>query len=80
MKDQGLEIWFERVFWSYMPCHWKGWGVLALVSGSVIFLNLIVVPMLSPSHGFTDDVIGVASIGLAITILTTIAKSHSRSA
>jgi hypothetical protein len=25
------EIWFEKVAWSYMPCHWKGFGVLAAV-------------------------------------------------
>lgn len=23
-NDQGREIWFERVMWSYMPAHWKG--------------------------------------------------------
>jgi hypothetical protein len=25
------EIWFEKVAWSYMPCHWKGFGVMAAV-------------------------------------------------
>jgi len=23
-NDQGREIWFERVMWSYVPAHWKG--------------------------------------------------------
>jgi hypothetical protein len=22
------EIWFDKILWSYMPCHWKGWAVL----------------------------------------------------
>ena len=24
LNDQGREVWFERVMWSYMPAHWKG--------------------------------------------------------
>ena len=27
MEDQ--KIWFERWWWSYMPCHWKGWALIA---------------------------------------------------
>lgn len=23
------EIWFDKILWSYMPCHWKGWAVIA---------------------------------------------------
>ena len=23
-NDQGREVWFQRVLWSYMPAHWKG--------------------------------------------------------
>jgi len=22
------EIWFHKVLWSYIPCHWKGWAVI----------------------------------------------------
>ena len=22
------EIWFEKILWSYIPCHRKGWAVL----------------------------------------------------
>lgn len=25
---QGREVWFEKIFGSYMPCHWKGWAVI----------------------------------------------------
>ena len=28
------EIWFEKVLWSYMPCHWKGWAALV---GIIVF-------------------------------------------
>ena len=27
---EGREIWFERWLWSYMPCHWKGWALIAV--------------------------------------------------
>lgn len=25
------EIWFQKVAWGYMPCHWKGVAVMAAV-------------------------------------------------
>jgi hypothetical protein len=25
------EIWFHKVLWSYIPCHWKGFAVMAAV-------------------------------------------------
>jgi hypothetical protein len=31
LNGSGREIWFERVLWSYMPCHWKGVAVMAVV-------------------------------------------------
>ena len=30
------EIWFEKVLWSYMPCHWKGWAVLSALIISAV--------------------------------------------
>jgi antibiotic biosynthesis monooxygenase (ABM) superfamily enzyme len=24
LNDEGREVWFSRVMWSYMPAHWKG--------------------------------------------------------
>lgn len=35
-NKQGREIWFERWLWSWMPCHWKGW---ALIAGVVVTAN-----------------------------------------
>ena len=25
------EIWFQKVAWSYIPCHWKGFAVMAAI-------------------------------------------------
>jgi len=35
------EIWFDKVLWSYMPCHWKGWAILfALIIPTVLTILL----------------------------------------
>ena len=39
-NDQGREVWFERVLWSYMPTHWKGVVYPAIVIGLVVPLCL----------------------------------------
>lgn len=31
LNDQGREIWFERIVWSYMPAHWNGVAYSALI-------------------------------------------------
>ncbi|MBB4155290.1 hypothetical protein GGQ80_003210 [Sphingomonas jinjuensis] len=31
------EIWFYKLLWSYIPCHWKGWAVIA---AAVCFVDL----------------------------------------
>jgi hypothetical protein len=31
-NQYGQEIWFERWLWSYIPCHWKGWALIAGVA------------------------------------------------
>jgi len=36
---KGREIWFDRVLWSYFPCHWKSW---ALIAGVVAAANVCV--------------------------------------
>ena len=37
------EIWFEKVLWSYMPCHWKGvafiFAIAALALCVIFALN-----------------------------------------
>jgi hypothetical protein len=41
------EIWFEKVLWSYMPCHWKGWATIAVIIFPTVALILIAQSMLS---------------------------------
>lgn len=31
---EGREIWFERWLWSWVPCHWKGWALIAGVAAA----------------------------------------------
>lgn len=31
LNKHGREIWFERILWSWLPCHWKGWGLIVAV-------------------------------------------------
>jgi hypothetical protein len=40
------EIWFDKVLWSYIPCHWKGWAVsvafvLPTVLGSLLGQSIL---------------------------------------
>jgi hypothetical protein len=35
------EIWFEKVAWSYIPCHWKGLAVMAGVIIPTVAANLL---------------------------------------
>ena len=28
LNREGREIWFERLLWSWVPCHWKGWAMI----------------------------------------------------
>ena len=36
LNKQGHEIWFEKVLWSYLPIHWKGWAFTALLAAAAI--------------------------------------------
>lgn len=35
------EIWFKKVLWSYMPFHWKGWAIMAVIVVPVFVLTMI---------------------------------------
>jgi hypothetical protein len=49
----GREIWFQRGLWGGIPCHWKGWaliaGVAALANGAYWLLNWISGAMNKPN-------------------------------
>ena len=70
------EIWFERWMWSYMPCHWKGWCLLAVMIFVVIVANVAIIPFVisEPSLDFAF----IISVGLALAALSKIARNHSR--
>ena len=49
LNAAGREIWFERWLWSYMPIHWKGWGlmlVVILAANACVWLGLGVISWL----------------------------------
>jgi hypothetical protein len=43
LNKAGREIWFDRILWSWMPCHWKGWAMLAtiIIAGNTFLWTLI---------------------------------------
>ena len=51
LNSQGREIWFERVLWSWIPCHWKGWAAIAgVVVGGLASLALLTWIAAAMSH------------------------------
>lgn len=40
-NDQGREVWFHRVMWSYVPASWKGVIYPAAVIAIVVLLCLL---------------------------------------
>jgi len=71
------EIWFKRVLWSYMPCHWKGWAVLAAVVSfgvSSIFVGTQVAKLVGrPDLAQWAFLLIFVFVGIALHI----AKRHS---
>ena len=41
LNNEGREIWFSRVMWSYMPAHWKGVLYPALIVAVTVPLGLL---------------------------------------
>ncbi|TFU03451.1 hypothetical protein EUV02_09785 [Polymorphobacter arshaanensis] len=71
------EIWFEKVLWSYMPCHWKGFALIATFAlgtvGAIIFGQMIL-----KSMGISDANEWPLLIMLpAIAWVLAIAKRHT---
>jgi hypothetical protein len=52
LNKQGREIWFDRWFWGYMPCHWKGWAVIAAIAFGAIAARWLLVSFL---HAGSDN-------------------------
>ena len=64
------EIWFERVLWSYVPCHWKGWAVLFTVVSmmlvSIATLAILASALDEPSINQLD--VPIFAIGLIVML------------
>ena len=70
----GREIWFDRVLWSYLPCHWKGWLFLIGVILGLLAIELVVAWVL---HGRDQyDIEGIVGL-LGIVWMLVITERHS---
>ena len=72
------EIWFEKVLWSYMPCHWKGWAAMAVIIFPAVALMLITQSVLSGlGYSRAADLSFFVFFIPAWVSLLAIAKRHS---
>ena len=72
------EIWFEKVGWNYMPCHWKGWAVMAAVVVPAVSLSMLSEWALrSSGYRVAADFVFLIIFGLGYISLWTITKRHS---
>jgi hypothetical protein len=71
------EVWFERCWWSYMPCHWKGWALIAaFVVGTLVScrgLDLALSVIGHPDWAFVADLPFIP----ALILLWLSAERHS---
>jgi hypothetical protein len=51
------EIWFKRLLWSYIPCHWKGWAmIVGLVACFLISMQILSWVVSATGHSDWDFV------------------------
>ncbi len=71
------EIWFERILWSYMPCHWKGWAAMAALI-AVTFCLLFLGGALLKTLGIRGaDDLPFLIIFPAVVVGQIVARRHS---
>jgi len=71
------EIWFEKILWSYMPCHWKGWAAMMAVIAPTL-AAFFLVQYAANALGYKHDDWLVIPILLAGWLsMMKIAKRHS---
>jgi len=71
------EIWFEKILWSYMPCHWKGWAAMVAVMAPTL-LAIFLAQHVTKALGYKYDDWLVIPIFLAGWFwLLSITKRHS---
>lgn len=67
------EIWFDKIGWSYMPCHWKGVAVLA----AVIAFTLAAIFLARHITGDDADWLVIPIFLAGFITLEMISKRHS---
>lgn len=72
------DIWFERVLWGYMPCHWKGWAFL-IGMASIFVPVLIVIDKYSAVAGWGFlDYLFMPILGMVVIFSWIVASRHSK--
>ena len=71
-------VWFQKVQWSYMPCHWKGWAILfATALPTVIAIIVTQKALVTLGHSEADWLPWVIFFVPALLSLMAIARRHS---
>jgi len=72
------EVWFDKVAWSYMPCHWKGVAVMAAVMlPAVVAIILGQMALDELGYGSVDWLPFPVFFIPALLYLLGVAKRHS---
>ena len=72
------EVWFQKIAWSYVPCHWKGFAAIAAVifpTLAAIILGQLILAGLG--YGDADGLVIAVFLIPALVIMLGIAKRHS---
>ena len=75
-NPQGREIWFDRWLWSYMPCHWKGWAVIAASIAGGLTGSYAVGLISNPRNGPPSAWSGLFLVA-AVILMRWIAERHA---
>lgn len=72
------EKWFEKVAWSYTPCHWKGFAVMAAIIFPTVSAIILVQMLLDRlGYGHAEWLAFVIFFIPALLFLFGVAKRHS---
>ena len=71
------EIWFEKILWSYVPCHWKGWAAMTAIIAPTI-AAIFLARYVTNAFGYKDgDWLMVAIFLAGWLSMMIVAKRHS---
>lgn len=72
------EIWFEKILWGYMPCHWKGWAFVIGICVLVVPILFVIDKMSVLNGGGVLDALFVLVLGATLLAAWTVARRHSK--